>query len=442
MFKSVVQYQMNALSNLEKFYEAHVEKLEQDRGEALRNHQDNHEKINEFFDSQLKMLEDRVQSNLKFICETKANKLTSSTSTSSAFNKLDLVNSIKKADQTPNLLNDRLSQFMALKQQQNEARNMPKSLVGLKSNLFNQNALLPSKLNLNQQVNARLSKNEDELKDASKLTQNINDFIMTNDLMLNDKVFKRNLSLPFHHCKPNPIVVGMDTRINSILRARLSDLANSTTRARCATKQSSLTSPFESNYQSSYIKTSLNMNSNSTSKSGQYQKKLARKYLSSNEALNELANSEDKMSAKLDAYSQIKRQNKSASSLKLELNESSMIKESEMMTPKNYRFDLSKQADLSEFRLNYPRNSSIFCGGNTSFLSNQSQFGGEGSGHLIKYLPPRFSDAHIHLKLAQQKMANARNSSVNDFSKYLSENAKMRLEQKREQMAYSIETEV
>jgi hypothetical protein len=329
-----------------------------------------------------------------------------------------LVNSIKKSEQ-----NQRLSQFMALKQ-------MPKSLVGLKSNLLNQNSLLPSKLNLNQQVNARIIKNEDELKDASKLTQNINDFILTNDFLLNEKVFKRNLSLPFHHGKQNP-VVNFENRINSALRSRLSDMANSASRARFSAKQGMLTSPFESNYQSSYIKTSLNPNQNSITKSGQYQKKLARKYLSSNETLNELANND----------AQIKRQNKSASSLKLEFDESNMIKENEMMTPKNYRFELSKQEDMSEFRLNFPRNSSIFCN-NNSFLSNQSQFGGDGSGHLIKYLPPRFSDAHIHLKLAQQKMAQARNNSSHDFSKYLSENAKARLEQKREQLAYSIETEV
>lgn len=73
MFKNVVKYQMNALNCLEKFYEAQVLKLETDRRRNLALNPENREFIIQFYDSQLAQLEERVYSNLTYICKNRCN---------------------------------------------------------------------------------------------------------------------------------------------------------------------------------------------------------------------------------------------------------------------------------------------------------------------------------------------------------------------------------
>lgn len=80
MFKNVIKLQLDALSNLEKFYEAQLLKVEADRRQNLEMNPANKEKINEFFDRQLELLEERVQNNLESISKDKQKKLVSSTS--------------------------------------------------------------------------------------------------------------------------------------------------------------------------------------------------------------------------------------------------------------------------------------------------------------------------------------------------------------------------
>lgn len=71
MFKNVVKYQMNALGCLEKFYEAQVMKLETDRRRDLALNPQKRKEIVEFYDQQLQELEDRVYTNLKYICRNR-----------------------------------------------------------------------------------------------------------------------------------------------------------------------------------------------------------------------------------------------------------------------------------------------------------------------------------------------------------------------------------
>ncbi len=78
MFRNVVILQLDALSNLQKFYEAQLLKVEADRNQNLQLNPMNMDKINEFFDRQLVMLEERVQINLNSITKEKNSRRMSS----------------------------------------------------------------------------------------------------------------------------------------------------------------------------------------------------------------------------------------------------------------------------------------------------------------------------------------------------------------------------
>ena len=73
MFKNVVKYQMNALNCLEKFYEAQVLKLETDRRRDLTLNPLCRDYIIKFYNLQLQQLEERVYSNLNYICRNRCN---------------------------------------------------------------------------------------------------------------------------------------------------------------------------------------------------------------------------------------------------------------------------------------------------------------------------------------------------------------------------------
>jgi len=141
MFKNVIKVQLDALSNLEKFYEAQLLKVEADRCQNLQANPGNETKINEFFDRQLEMLEERVQTNLENIARD------------------------KQCDNKSNQQVKKVAQIISSGQQMCNSIKQSKNFIDLKNNLIsNQKSLLPSKI-----------------CDYSPRTAN----------------FKRNLSLPF-----------------------------------------------------------------------------------------------------------------------------------------------------------------------------------------------------------------------------------------------------
>ncbi len=86
MFKNVFKYQMNAISCLERFYESQVFKLETDRRKNLALNPENSEFIIKFYDKQLAELEERVYSNLTYICRNRCNGSCIDSSHSSSIN--------------------------------------------------------------------------------------------------------------------------------------------------------------------------------------------------------------------------------------------------------------------------------------------------------------------------------------------------------------------
>lgn len=180
MFKNVIKLQMNALSNLEKFYEAQLLKVEADRRQNLELNPMNKEKINEFFDKQLELLEERVQINLENISKDKSRKMYSS-SNSLKFENTDEESDDSIQKMSKKILSQKLAQIISSNNQTCTSssgfsrRSQSKNLLELKNNLINQNNLLPSKHQANQ----------------------------SNDFSPKSSMFKRNLSLPFKQCKQN-----------------------------------------------------------------------------------------------------------------------------------------------------------------------------------------------------------------------------------------------
>jgi len=117
-------------------------------------------------------------------------------------------------------------------------------------------------------------------------------------------------------------------------------------------------------------------------------------------------------------YSKIKRQNKSVNSLKQQQQQPDEL----FNTPETclgFETLLRQQEESrNNFCLNYSRNNTNTSIYNSSNMRNTSI--GE-SNHLVKYLPPRFSDAHLHLKLNQQKLAANRNELKYLNQRYLSQ---------------------
>ena len=414
MFKNVVKYQMSALDSLEKFYENHVEKLEVDRDVALSAHQESKDKINQFFDSQLKLLEERVQTNLKYICESKSNNKFSASSNSFVSSSMSSKNNSTN-ELNSNTLNHKLSQIYLLKQMQAQKTNeevmgqltRSRNLIGLKSSLMNQNNILPSLINKTQLK--RQSTNKGEL----------------NTMFFNENSFKRNIL-------SRNTIVNIENRDSNYQNNSPKKMqTHSTSRIDFNTQEQrgfSNFSPFQLMEFSQMNKSKMNSNFKSQF---QYQKNVGlRKNYSSNESISKMgrsasiekfndsqlckssnSNLDEKSkqeSVNSSTYSKIKRQNKSANSLKVV----------ELNTPDGFS-GLTQEEHRNRFRLNYVRNSSIYNSSmrNTSILNGTF---GE-SNHLIKYLPPRFSDAHIHLKLNQQKLAASRNELKYLNQRYLSQ---------------------
>jgi len=157
LFKNVVKLQMNALNSLEKFYETQLNKLETDRNQNLKLNPAYASKINEFYDRQLELLEERIQSNLTLICENKRNRLSTASSSSTIAAVAAGCNVNYSAALNSYLLSKNSSaENKLVKINSNDLKQRPtnsKILNDLKQNLKNQNSLLPSK-------NYRLKQND------------------------------------------------------------------------------------------------------------------------------------------------------------------------------------------------------------------------------------------------------------------------------------------
>lgn len=178
MFKNVIKLQLDALASLEKFYEAQLVKVEADRRQNLDANPSNKKKINEFFDKQLELLEERVQVNLENINRDRQRKMTSGSSLK--FEQDDSIEKVAKGDidVQKNLFSQKLAQIITSNQNHCGINNRRTSnLMELKNNLISQKNLLPSKV-INQSVG-----NDNSPK--------------------NPAGFKRNLSLPFKQCRQN-----------------------------------------------------------------------------------------------------------------------------------------------------------------------------------------------------------------------------------------------
>lgn len=191
MFRNVKKLQLDALGNLESFYEAQISKVEADRKQNLELNPMNKKEINEFFDRQLQLLEERVQNNLEGITKEKSRKMSSSSSSNLKFSENNVSD-----DETDDKITQKrqISQKLAqiiTSNNQNCNNNMgnitgfnrrsqSKNLMELKNNLITQKNLLPSK---------NLAANQSS--DYSPKNGN------------NTSMFKRNLSLPFKQCKQN-----------------------------------------------------------------------------------------------------------------------------------------------------------------------------------------------------------------------------------------------
>jgi hypothetical protein len=382
MFKSVVKHQISALDSLEKFYENHVDKLELERDLALSSSSSNAEnkaKINEFFDSQLNLLEERVQTNLKFISE---NKLTSSVGYSGKQKQKSSSELRQKSSNNGNnLLSQRLSQIMLLnnKVQTNEDLARSKNLINLKANLLSQKNILSNQ----QKLTALLSENGGG--------------------------FRRNVST--RNTMAALIGTIRQPYPRSTSNHSTSKIAQTNLQQRPQLPPQPQPPPPPPPQPSQKYQKNISLRKNFSSNESISGGKMTRS--SSNETFND-SNDIPACDDEKVVYSKIKRQNKSANSLKIE----------EFNTPETcFGFEtLLRQQEESRnrFRLNYSRNTSIY---NSSMRNTSAAMNGTigESNHLVKYLPPRFSDAHIHLKLNQQKLAANRNELKYLNQRYLSQ---------------------
>jgi len=458
MFKHVVMYQMNALSSLEKLYESQMAKLELDRQRNISVNPHNTEKINVYFNNQIKLLEERVQNSLKVICESKA---VSQQSSAAETNQAPVSNK-------SGTLSRRLSQLLLLKQiemqqkKQDKQMNatstssrMPRShLVSLKTNLLtvNQNNILPSKklrqqssnLHENQASSARNFESGSDLKDA---------------------FFKRHLSLPYQQCGRNVTTAmllnkQLTERINSnnslrFARAAAANKQNesgkknatshtlphsvsSTNRTavsvgRQQQRDSSL-SQFKLSFGQNCNFELRNTNSNENSKISlnQYQKNalFIKKQSTSNDNISKLRATSQINTNNSSAESSIKRQNKSTCSLSKQHPEFSPSSSEHNDLSHIHQLTNESSLMLNAFQSNHvnfvnsSKISSNFSGtfskSNCSLFSNSNldSTNCNNNSHLVKYQPPRFSDSHIQFRLNQQKIQLIK--SATEFKKVAS----------------------
>lgn len=350
MFKSVLEKQMNALSKLENFYESQVNFLEENRQKDLKQNPEQKDLINKLYDEKLNKLEERVQKNLQYISESKASR-----------QGLNKENRVKTLTHT-------ISQIMLLKQLQNQnsSQNKSRALNDLKSNLINQNNLLPSKMGI------RVKRHSDAFETSS-----------TND---NETAFKRHLSLPFKQSRN--ISLDRSSQLSSkIARSpKMTSLAYSSSKAKYNKYLNSA---------NALTSSPLALEQNNPPKI-QYQKN-NKKFSTSTENVAQLKRINDDSNTESiniilsgSKFAQIKRQNKSVSSFKSDF----------VFDDKSFY-----TANDDSYRFHSTSN-----GRNLSFFSS---VGFENSNHLIKFAAPRLSDCHIHYKIKMASKNDLVRSSQN-----------------------------
>jgi len=352
---------MNALNSLEKFYEAQIAKFDLERKRNLAMNPTNTEKINQYFDAQIKLLEDRVHANLKLICENKSQQVIQEPVNNTTTN-------------NKSILSRRLSQVMLLKQleiQQKKSTganstNQRLSRSNLKANLLamNQNNILPSK----------------KIRNASsgipKTTSN-NNFEYDETTDLKETIFKRNLSLPYHQCKQNAAMIlnkELTERINSNNNLRLARRLESSQSNRQSTTTHSLSAvrrdSSNNGFQSNGLKANHNIVNNAKMITTSYQKNNVR--LRQQSTSNENVSSSHKSSTQ---SINIKRQNKSQLSLKSSptiTNEQSVISNIQQTNESSLfnAHDTGKFSNSSNFSITLSKsNCTLF---NNSILFSQS----------------------------------------------------------------------
>jgi len=407
MFKNVVKYQMNALNSLEKFYESQIAKFDLERKRNLSINPNNIEKINQYFDTQIKLLEDRVHANLKLICENKSQQV--------------VQEPVNNATNNKSFISRRLSQVMLLKQlemQQKKSAGTNSttqrlSRSNLKANLLamNQNNILPSK----------------KIRNASSgipTSTSSNNNFEYETIDLKETIFKRNLSLPYHQCKQNAAMIlnkELTERINSNNNLRLARRLESSQSNRQSTTAHSLSAvrrdSSNNGFQSSGLKANHNIAINTKVMAISYQKNNAR--LRQQSTSNENVSSSNKSSTQ---SINITRQNKSQLSLKSSpTNEHSVISNIQPTNESSLfnAHDTGKFSNASNFSITLSKsNCSLFSNsGATIFdsITSSTSNSTNNSCHLIKYQPPRYSDSHIQFRLNQQKLALLK--SAQEFKK-------------------------
>jgi hypothetical protein len=402
MFKNVVKYQMNALNSLEKFYETQIAKFDLERKRNLAINPNNAEKINQYFDAQIKLLEDRVHANLKVICENKSQQVIQ-----------EPVNSTNNKS----ILSRKLSQVMMLKQLEiqqkksvgSNSATQRLSRSNLKANLLamNQNNILPSKKIRNASSGiptTTLSNNNFEYETAD----------------LKETIFKRNLSLPYHQCKQSAAMIlnkELTERINSNNNLRLARRLESSQSNRQSTTAHSLSTVRRDNSNNGFQSNGLKANHNIKTMATSYQKNNVK--LRQQSTSNENVSSANKLSTQ---SINIKRQNKSQLSLKSSpTNEHSVISNIQSTNESSLfnAHDTGKFSNSSNFSITLSKsNCSLFSNNGTTIfdsITSSTSNSTNNSCHLIKYQPPRFSDSHIQFRLNQQKLALLK--SAQEFKK-------------------------
>lgn len=365
MFRNIINQQMNALNSLEKFYESQANKLEQDRQHSLALNPTNHAKINEHYDIQLKLLEERVHTNLQTLLDNKSTAV--KTGSQARLNR----------DENASLaLNEKLSQLLLLKQIKIQHHGVTaRPLANFKSNMIGANTLLPNKPCRSQ----RRSLNDDK----PPLNLNLNDdaqFVMVdNEPNERASTFKRNLSLPFKQSRQ----ANAGKLANKPVRSPrpMANLANSTSKVKFNKQQLQATSSPVYN-----------------AKCSQFQKNVSvKKVYNSIENLGEKAvcDHDDELTyvksienSNMPAFAQIKRQNKSISSVRAPTHQESNASSSQMF----YKFNGNGNSNCTSLN-------EIFYSTNTSMNSlAANSHCAEPQPKPFKYISPRLSDGHLQYR--------------------------------------------
>lgn len=393
MFKNIVKLQMDALNNLEKFYEAQLLKVEADRKQNLELNPMNKVQINEFFDRQLELLEERVQINLENISKDKNRRMNSNTSLRYIDNMDDdSDDSIQKVSKSiqKQIISKKLAQIISSNQTCNNGRRtQSKNLLELKNNLINQKNLLPSKIQANQ--------SSDE----------------------SPSMFKRNLSLPFKQCKQNYFRVRNESAHETV------HLSNKLISSSKSLGKSLMN--FDISYNMS--QTQYQKNSNRQNDSNDDIKKAKERRLSNNMAkIVKLSKKDENRSFEISANSAFKPIKKDHPVQDL-LRKRNNVEAYEEI--KNESILMNQNHIFKPISLDVRRNSSIFFNEENSETEQR------------RHMPvPRLSDSHLLFKIKQERRMNESKKITSTYQKQYQSKIQQTISRLLSRTNFHIETEV